>query len=111
MRAVCDSRPTPGRRRIGGNLSERSSNTDRENRKIVPRKPPRRAELAIIQQLQTYRRALRVAEVADLLHCSDQTVYRLVHENRLPHYLVRGSYRIDPAALSDWLRERYIETA
>jgi excisionase family DNA binding protein len=52
--------------------------------------------------------ALTVPQVAALFGCSDQTIYRLIKEKRIPYFIVRGSIRIDPQALADWLEKRQV---
>ena len=54
-------------------------------------------------------RFLTVAEVAGLMRVSRMTVYRLVHDGRLPAARVGRSFRVPEQAVHDYLRKAYIE--
>lgn len=59
------------------------------------------------------RRLLTVAEVADRLRCSRQTIWRRVHDGSLPGIRLGGpgsSIRIREDELSDWLYAEPEET-
>jgi excisionase family DNA binding protein len=51
---------------------------------------------------------LTVAEVAAMMRVSKMTVYRLVHDGRLPALQVGRSFRIPRAAIDDYLRDAYV---
>jgi excisionase family DNA binding protein len=54
---------------------------------------------------------LTVAEVAALMRVSRMTVYRLVHAGRLPALRVGKSFRVPEAAVHDYLRQSFVDTA
>ncbi len=54
---------------------------------------------------------LTVAEVAAMMRVSKMTVYRLVHNGELPAVRVGRSFRVPEQAVSDYLRDSYVETA
>ncbi len=56
-------------------------------------------------------RFLTVAEVASMMRVSKMTVYRLVHHGELPAVRVGRSFRVPEAAVHEYLRQSYIDTA
>jgi excisionase family DNA binding protein len=54
-------------------------------------------------------RFLTVAEVATAMRVSKMTVYRLVHAGTLPAVQVGRSFRIPEQAVSDYLRDSYVQ--
>ena len=56
-------------------------------------------------------RFVTVAEVASLMRVSKMTVYRLVHSGELPAVRVGRSFRVPEAAVHDYLRTAFIDTA
>jgi excisionase family DNA binding protein len=52
---------------------------------------------------------LTVAEVAAIMRVSKMTVYRLVHDGRLPALQVGRSFRIPESAVADYLRDAYVQ--
>jgi excisionase family DNA binding protein len=54
-------------------------------------------------------RFLTVAEVASAMRVSKMTVYRLVHAGDLPAVRVGRSFRVPEQAVSDYLRDSFIE--
>ena len=54
-------------------------------------------------------RFLTVAEVASAMRVSKMTVYRLVHAGTLPAVQVGRSFRIPEQAVSDYLRDSYVQ--
>jgi excisionase family DNA binding protein len=54
-------------------------------------------------------RFLTVAEVASIMRVSKMTVYRLVHDGRLPAVRVGRSFRVPEQAVHDYLQRAYIE--
>ncbi|HEU0214163.1 MAG TPA: helix-turn-helix domain-containing protein [Jiangellaceae bacterium] len=54
-------------------------------------------------------RFLTVAEVASAMRVSKMTVYRLVHAGTLPAIQVGRSFRIPEQAVSDYLRDSYVQ--
>ncbi|MDA2986273.1 MAG: helix-turn-helix domain-containing protein [Candidatus Nanopelagicales bacterium] len=56
-------------------------------------------------------RFLTVAEVAAMMRVSKMTVYRLVHNGELPAVRVGRSFRVPEQAVSDYLRDSFVETA
>lgn len=56
-------------------------------------------------------RFLTVAEVAAIMRVSKMTVYRLVHNGDLPAVRVGRSFRVPEAAVHDYLRHSFVDTA
>ncbi len=56
-------------------------------------------------------RFLTVAEVASMMRVSKMTVYRLVHNGELPAVRVGRSFRVPEQAVTDYLRDSFVETA
>ena len=54
-------------------------------------------------------RFLTVAEVASAMRVSKMTVYRLVHAGTLPAVQVGRSFRIPEQAVSDYLRDSFVQ--
>jgi excisionase family DNA binding protein len=50
-----------------------------------------------------------VAEVASSMRVSKMTVYRLVHSGTMPAVRVGRSFRVPEAAVSEYLRESFVE--
>ena len=60
----------------------------------------------LIDKLEQTTRALRVREVAEILHVSIYTIYRLSRTHAIPGCLrVGGSIRYNPQALATWMRQ------
>lgn len=53
-------------------------------------------------------RLLTIKEVADIMRCNRMTIYRMVHEGKLPHARLgaTGSFRIDARTLQEWQRRQ-----
>jgi excisionase family DNA binding protein len=56
-------------------------------------------------------RFLTVAEVAAVMRVSKMTVYRLVHDGKLPAVQIGKSFRVPEQAVHDYLDAAYVETA
>jgi excisionase family DNA binding protein len=54
---------------------------------------------------------LTVAEVASLMRVSKMTVYRLVHTGDLQAVRVGRSFRVPEAAVNEYLRDAFAESA
>ena len=54
-------------------------------------------------------RFLTVAEVAAAMRVSKMTVYRLVHSGDMPAVRVGRSFRVPEQAVSDYLRDSFVE--
>ncbi|MGI8680603.1 MAG: helix-turn-helix domain-containing protein [Mycobacteriales bacterium] len=54
-------------------------------------------------------RFLTVAEVASVMRVSKMTVYRLVHDARLPAVRVGRSFRVPEQAVHEYLRKAFVE--
>jgi hypothetical protein len=54
-------------------------------------------------RIERWRRALTVAELADLVHLSAKQVYERTHKSQIPCYCIAGSIRFDPFLVADWL--------
>jgi excisionase family DNA binding protein len=59
----------------------------------------------------TRRRAYKVAEVADMAGCSDQTVYNAINSGQLAHVRIgKRTIRIPADAIEAWLRPANVIT-
>lgn len=58
----------------------------------------------LADNLETFNRALTVAEIADHLNTSTMNVYRMVKRCVIPHFRIGDSIRFDPKAVASWLR-------
>jgi len=65
---------------------------------------------SLIDQLMSMNAALLVADVADILNCSLQMVYKMVHKGMIPHFRLGTLVRFDPKVLAEWLRQRSLTT-
>lgn len=54
---------------------------------------------------------LTVAEVAKIMRVSKMTVYRMVHAGELPAVRVGRSFRVPESAVTDYLRDSFVDTA
>ncbi|MCY2953852.1 MAG: PTS sugar transporter subunit IIA [Planctomycetota bacterium] len=52
---------------------------------------------------------LTVADVARLLHASEKTIYRWIHEGTLPSYRINDKYRLNRVELLEWATARNIK--
>jgi len=55
-------------------------------------------------QLESTRKALTVAELAETLALSTKQIYALVDKGYIPSYRIAGSIRFDPVRIAAWLR-------
>jgi excisionase family DNA binding protein len=61
---------------------------------------------SIADQIERMPHAMTVRELTAILQVSDQTIYRMIADQTIPFFLVRGSYRFDPKRIAEWLRRR-----
>ena len=61
---------------------------------------------SLADQIESYRHALRAAELAELLSVSRITIFKLAKAGRIPSFRVGCCVRFDPRAVAKWLRER-----
>ncbi len=54
----------------------------------------------------TTTRMLRVSEVADYLHVSRSTIFRLLKRNELPAFMVGSDWRFDVEEIDRWRAKR-----
>lgn len=62
--------------------------------------------MTLPDELKQRKRAMTVAEVAELFTLSKQQMYKLVSAQRIPYFRVGGSIRFDPSVLAQWLNQR-----
>lgn len=62
--------------------------------------------MTTLEQLQARRGLLTAEELAALLNVSEKTVYRWSKSGSLPTVRIGTLIRFEPAAVSNWLRER-----
>ena len=61
---------------------------------------------SIADRIERIPHALTARELMTILQVSDQTIYRMIADQTIPFFLVRGSYRFDPKRIAEWLRKR-----
>ena len=59
--------------------------------------------------IRDYKGLLRVKDVAKILTISPRTVRSWIYRRFMPYIKVRGSVRIDPKALSEWVHKGVIK--
>ncbi len=42
--------------------------------------------------------------LADYLHCHPSTLYRLVRQDKIPHFRLGGGFRFKKAAIDEWMQ-------
>ena len=67
--------------------------------------------VSLADRIEGTRHALTVRELMAILQVSDQTIYRMIADQTIPFFLVRGSYRFDPKKIAEWLRKRSMNAA
>ena len=60
----------------------------------------------LVAYLRRQRRLLTPQEAAKILGKHRETVYTMIHEQRLPAVLDGNRWKIDPSVLADWIEER-----
>jgi excisionase family DNA binding protein len=59
---------------------------------------------SLADQIESYRHALKAAELAEVLSVSRITVFKLAKSGRIPSFRVGTCVRFDPSAVAKWLR-------
>jgi len=59
---------------------------------------------SLAELIESYRHALKAAELAELLAVSRITVFKLAKAGRIPSFRVGTCVRFDPRAVAKWLR-------
>jgi excisionase family DNA binding protein len=60
----------------------------------------------LISQLRSLHRFLTAKEVAKLLNCHTETIYKKIKHQGLPTTRDVGRWKIDPHRLADWIEKR-----
>lgn len=63
--------------------------------------------LNLIEELESRRGGIKVADLACILGVDDKHIYRMAARGLLPSFRVGGAVRFDPQEIAKWLRERY----
>jgi excisionase family DNA binding protein len=74
-----------------------------------PAEPQQPANDSLIAQIMSFKRALTVGDVAELLAVSPDSIYRLVNSGEIPSFRVMSNLRFEPGALAEWLRQQQIQ--
>jgi excisionase family DNA binding protein len=61
---------------------------------------------SILDDLETRKGVLKVKEVAELLRVSQDSIYDLVDNRRIPAFYVGSQIRFDPKTIAFWLRKK-----
>lgn len=59
--------------------------------------------LSIRQRIAQFKQALTVAQLADILGVSQETIYKETRKGIIPSMRIGGSIRFCPEAVSEWL--------
>jgi excisionase family DNA binding protein len=63
--------------------------------------------LNLVEELESRRGGIKVAELANILGVDDKHIYRMAARGQLPSFRVGGAVRFDPQEVAKWLREKY----
>ena len=61
----------------------------------------------LIEELESRRGGIKVADLANILGVDDKHIYRMAARGQLPSFHVGGAVRFDPQEVAKWLREKY----
>jgi excisionase family DNA binding protein len=61
---------------------------------------------SLADQVESFRHALRAAELAELLSVSRITLFKLAKTGRIPCFRIGTCVRFDPRAVAQWLRSQ-----
>ncbi len=60
----------------------------------------------IIAKLRRMPALLTVREAAKVTHKHPETIYKMIHDNRIPAFLDGARWKIDPSRIAEWLELR-----
>ena len=63
--------------------------------------------LNLVEELESRRGGIKVADLANILGVDGKHIYRLAARGQLPSFRVGGAVRFDPQEVANWLREKY----
>ena len=63
--------------------------------------------LNLIEELETRRGAIKVADLTHILGVDDKHIYRMAARGLLPSFRVGAAVRFDPQEVAKWLRAKY----
>jgi excisionase family DNA binding protein len=63
--------------------------------------------LNLIEELESRRGAIKVADLTGILGVDDKHIYRMAARGLLPSFRVGGAVRFDPQEVAKWLRTKY----
>ena len=61
----------------------------------------------LIEQFESKRGALKVADLVEALGMDDKTIYRMAARGHIPSFRLGGAVRFDPNEVAAWLRRKY----
>jgi excisionase family DNA binding protein len=64
-------------------------------------------KLNLIEELESQRGGIKVADLAGILGVDDKHIYRLAARGQIPSFRIGGAVRFDPQEVAKWLRARY----
>lgn len=67
--------------------------------------------MKLVDTFKSRTKALKVAEVADLLGVTPQHIYKMAASGRISSFRISGSVRFDPDDLAAWLEEKQARCA
>lgn len=63
--------------------------------------------LNLVEELETRRGAIKVADLTNILGVDDKHIYRMAARGLIPSFRVGASVRFDPQEVAKWLRAKY----
>jgi len=64
-------------------------------------------KLNLIEELESRRGGIKVADLAGILGVDDKHIYRLAARGQIPSFRIGGAVRFDPQEVAEWLRAKY----
>jgi len=65
-------------------------------------------ESTLADEIELLPNALTVRDITKRLRVSDQTVYRMILDQTIPYFRIRGVVRFDPREIARWLRRKSV---
>lgn len=65
--------------------------------------PSNNERLSVSERVASFKRALKVKELSNILAISHKTIYKQAQRGEIPSIRVGGAVRFDPKAVADWL--------
>jgi excisionase family DNA binding protein len=63
---------------------------------------------SLIESIAARKTALTIEELADILNCSKEKLYKMRKSGRIPHFTLGSMIRFDPQKIATWLQDRTV---